>query len=232
MPLLNWISDVSLFKAVQKLLRATQAAKKKALIKISTNVMDPFSAIFQMAGFSMTYDEWFKSEEARQAQKTMQNFVGEFHQEVLGYCSGWHDMGRGQIIDLVNSQKQIIAEVKNKHNTISGGSLYNLYAGLEELVMPKNSKYKGFTAYHVSVVPKKPTRYDKQFTPANKTTGTKCAENDLIRTIDGASFYTIVTGDQNALRDLFSALPKVLSQFNVQQVDIAKLQNLYQMAYG
>lgn len=143
MAYLSWISDNDLATAVTKLLGATQAAKVQALIKMSANVMDPFSAIFQMSGFGMTYDEWYKSEEARQAQKTMQNFVGDFHQEILGHCAGWQNMGKGMIIDLVNANKMIIAEVKNKHNTISGGDLFNLYDSLERLVMPKLSGYKG-----------------------------------------------------------------------------------------
>ena len=75
MPILNWINDNDLIRSVTKLLGATQAAKAKALKKMDKNVMDPFSAVFQMSGFGMTYDEWYKSEEARQAQKTMQNFV-------------------------------------------------------------------------------------------------------------------------------------------------------------
>lgn len=233
MPFLNWISDENLVAATSKLLALTQKAKAEAQLKMAKNVMDPLSAVFQMSGFGMTYDEWYKSEEARQYQKTMQNFVGEFHQDILGYCTGWQNMGKGNIIDLLNPQMKIVAEVKNKHNTVSGGKLADLYWSLESAVMNKTSIYKGHTAYHVSIIPKKPARYNDEFTPSDKEKGQKCPSNPLIREIDGASFYTLVTGENNALKDLFSVLPNVLGNFSVQQkTDIAKLKQLYDMAYG
>lgn len=235
MPLLNWISDIDLTNAVNKLLSVTQAAKAQAAAKMVANVMDPFSAIFQMSGFGMTYDEWYKSEEARQSQKTMQNFVGEFHQDILGFCKGWQNMGRGQIVDLVNTKRQIIAEVKNKHNTISGGDLFGLYDIFEGLVMPKTSTYKGFTAYHVSIIPGSPRRYDEEFTPSVKGTGARRPANKLIRTIDGASFYALATGSQYALKDLFTLLPSVIANLAPQQLtasDILKLEQLFKLAYG
>jgi len=233
MPLLSWISDADLNNAVTNLITATQTAKTNAFASLSKNVMDPFSAIFQMSGFSMTYDEWLKSEEARQSQKTMQNFVGQFHQNILGSCIGWVNLNTGNNVDLVNTSSKIIAEVKNKHNTISGGDLSDLYYRLDKLVMPNASAYKGFTAYHVGIIPKTITPFNIPFTPSDKSTSTKCSTNQLIRTIDGASFYHIVTGAPNALKDLFAALPKVMSNFNQQNMaDIAKLQALFKLAYG
>jgi Eco47II-like restriction endonuclease len=233
MPILKWIDDQKLSEAVNELLVASQTAKAKALKDLTKNVMDPFSAMFQMSGLNMTFDEWIKSEEARQTQKSFQNFVGDFHQNVLGNCSGWQNMGKGNIIDLVNPVSKIIAEVKNKHNTISGGDLANTYKSMEGLVMPKTSNYKDFTAYHVSIIPKKPIPFDVLFTPPDKTTGARCAANKLIRTIDGASFYKLATGDPNALKDLFNSIPQVIGNSNQQQrADMVKLQGLFKLAYG
>lgn len=52
------------------------------------NVINPFSALFQMAGFDMDAAAWVKAEQARQAQKSFQNHVGDFHQNVLGCVRG------------------------------------------------------------------------------------------------------------------------------------------------
>jgi hypothetical protein len=233
MPHLPWISDKDLQTHVNVLLEATKLAKLKANKKLHKNVIDPFSAIFQMSGFSMNYKDWIKSEEARQSQKTMQNFVGKFHQDILGSCNGWQNLNTGTNVELVNQSSRVIAEVKNKHNTISGGDLSDLYYRLHKLVMPNASGYKGFTSYHVAIIPKKPTPYNIPFTPSDRNTSTKCPTNALIRMIDGASFYAMATGHPTALIDLFNVLPRVIGSFNSQQTaDIVHLKSLFKIAYG
>jgi hypothetical protein len=230
---LNWISDDNLTKAVQSILIKAKSAKMDATKNFGKNVVDPFSAIFEMAGFGMDYDNWVISEEARQAQKTLQNSIGEFHQTILGSCANWEDKGKGSIVDLVNTKEKVIAEVKNKFNTVSGGRLADSYISLESAVMNKTSIYKNYTAYFVHIIPDKPTRYNKLFTPSNKEKGQKCPENDLIRQIDGASFYTLVTGEINALQNLFAALPLVISEISgANPLEKDKLKLLFQVAYG
>jgi hypothetical protein len=233
MPKLNWISDHHLTQAVQNILIIAKKAKMEVSLNFGKNVVDPFSAIFEMAGFNLNYDNWIVSEEARQAQKTLQNFIGEFHQIILGSCVGWEDLKKGNIIDLLSHNNKIIAEVKNKYNTISGGKLAELYWSLEPAVMNKTSIYKGYTAYYVSIIPDKPGRYNKTFTPSNKEKGQKCPENNLIRQIDGASFYTLVTGEVNALQNLFNVLPAVISEIgSINTLEKDKLGLLFKMAYG
>ncbi|MEL7220612.1 MAG: Eco47II family restriction endonuclease [Bacteroidota bacterium] len=212
MPKLNWISDQDLNNAVNHLLVKAKEAEEKVNKKFGKNVIDPFSALFVMAGFGLNYSAWKKTEATRQAQKTLQNHVGEFHQIVLGSVKGWENLQTGNIVDLAASKHKILAEVKNKHNTISGGKLADLYYSLEGLVMPKNSVYKDFTAYYVAIIPRKSTRYNKEFTPPDKSKGAKCPKNRLIREIDGASFYDLVTGEKNALSQLYNKLPKVIEE--------------------
>ncbi len=230
---LNWISDDALTSAVKNLLETAKRAKKDVTRNFGKNVVDPFSAIFEMAGFNMDYNHWILSEEARQAQKTPQNFIGEFHQIILGSCKGWEDLKRGNIVDLVSHESKIISEIKNKYNTISGGKLSELYWSLESAVMNKTSIYKDYTAYYVCIIPKKAERFNKVFTPSNKDKGQKCPENPLIRQIDGASFYALVTGEHDALQNLFSVLPVVISEIaSISSLEQDKLKTLFKMAFG
>ena len=53
-------------------------------------------------------------------------------------------------------------------------------------------------------------RYDEPFTPPDKNTGTNAYANESIRRIDGASFYTLVTGVEDALEQVFRTLPQVI----------------------
>jgi hypothetical protein len=233
MPYLRWINDQNLEKAVQNLIFTAITAKKEAKRKFGKNVVDPFSAIFEMAGFAMDYDSWVGTEESRQAQKTLQNFVGEFHQHILGFCDGWDNMGRGQIVDLLSTKHKIIAEVKNKFNTVSGGKLSGHYYSMNTSVMSKTSIYKGYTAYFVEIIPKKPIRYDIPFVPSDASEGQKTPTNELIRKIDGMSFYELVTGDTNALSDLYNVLPTVVKKIEPDaDLDSVKLRALFKIAYG
>ena len=116
----------------------------------------------------------------------------------------------GSVVDLVCENEKIIAEVKNKYNTVTYGKLADQYYSLERLVMPKSSKYRKYTAYLVNIIPKKPERFNVIFEPSDKDKGAKCPRNELIRVIDGASFYTLVTGKENAINELYEALPSVI----------------------
>ncbi|MCD6011563.1 MAG: restriction endonuclease [Flavipsychrobacter sp.] len=233
MPKLSWISDDILIAETNKLLGVARSAKEDASKKFGKNVVDPFSAIFEMSGFDVSYDVWVKTEEARQAQKTLQNFIGEFHQNVLSACAGWTNLGKGNVVDLVNTNKKIIAEVKNKFNTLSGGKLAGLYQSLDTAVMHKNSKYKGYTAYYVTIIPPKPKRFDVEFTPSDNETGSKRQSNSKIRHIDGASFYTLATGSDSGLEDLFDVLPSIINDIiGKNKLDSSKLKKLFSTAYG
>lgn len=234
MPRLPWIDDDNLVACVNHLLNKAKAANDKVARNFGKNVIDPFSALFEISGFEMEYAVWHKSETARQAQKTLQNHIGEFHQKILGSVEGWTDMKTGGVIDIISHDKKIIAEVKNKYNTVSGGRLADTYTSLCDLVMPKTSIYKGYTAYFVAIIPKRSTRYDKPFTPSDKSKGERCSTNEMVREMDGASFYQLVTGDEKALEDLFNVLPDVINEnagFNFDSNDKEKLKLFFDKAY-
>lgn len=234
MPILKWIDDNKLLTIVEQLLKKAHEAKESAMNDFGRNLIDPFSALFEISGFDIDYDTWFKSETTRQAQKTLQNHIGGFHQTILSCSVDWLDLKTGGVVDLHSEKYKIIAEVKNKYNTISGGKLSDLYFSLEDLVMPKASRYKDYTAYYVTVIPKTGKRYNKEFTPSNNKEGKKCSSNPLIREIDGASFYSLVTGHENALEELFDVLPDVIlkcSNGKYKVTDKEKLKAFFNIAY-
>lgn len=234
MPYLSWISDTELKTEVNQLLLKAKEAQKEAIEKFGKNVIDPFAALFEMSGFEIDFDSWVKNETTRQSQKTLQNHIGDFHQNILGYSKDWKNMKVGNVIDLVSEKNMIISEIKNKYNTISGGILSNLYYSLDKLISPKNSIYKGYTAYYVAIIPKKGERYNKPFTPSDKDKGEKCPLNENIREIDGASFYSLATGSDSALEDLFDVLPEVIKNCNGEKnyvCDKTKLKEFFSIAF-
>lgn len=235
MAYLSFVSDEKLKALVSEILNQGRVATETATRGFNRNTIDPFAILWEMASFSNSFEDWYKNEISRQAQKTLTNQIGMFHQKLLGLAPDWEDLGVGNLIDLVNHKKKIIAEIKNKHNTVTGGNLGDVYTALESLVMPKGQIYKGYTAYFVEIIPKSPIRYNIPFTPSDKKTSTKCAVNEQIRKIDGASFYSLVTESDDALLQVFNVLPKVIkdvspeSSISVEEYDGAK--KYFEFAY-
>jgi hypothetical protein len=201
---LDWISDKDLYEICENVILHTKAKTKNEVN--FKNIVDPFSAVFDIVINNMTFGDWFKNENIRQKQKTLQNQIGRFHQSVLGKIDGWEDLGVGGVVDLVNHEKGIIAEVKNKYNTVKGSDKIGVH---DKLSRALNYGHRGSTAYFVSILAK--GRINKPFVPSDNEKGVRPAENERIREIDGVTFYEIATGSPTALADLYAYLPKILA---------------------
>lgn len=210
-PFLLFIENVRLFAIVEKVLIAVQKGSVDGEKNLYKNSIDPFSAVFDTLVQGISLNRWLEQEKSRQVQKTLQNAIGTFHQEVLGSVSGWKDLGTGNIVDLINEERKIIAEVKNKHNTTKGNHRTAIYDDIKMLI---NEDYNGYTGYYVEIIPKNKKKYDVPFTPPDNTEKDKEKKNrpinEKIRIIDGESFYKLVTGRPKALEELYKALPKVI----------------------
>lgn len=209
MKYLEFISDEDLKDCVRRLLSGVQPENVDALHK---NVVDPFSALFDCSLRGISLEDWVNFELTRQYQKALQNRIGDFHNDVLGCCSGMKKPEEG-VFDLVNHEKRFVAEVKNKDNTINAGAMVTTYKNLSH-VTQKTNTYYGYTAYLVTVIIAKLVQREvnKEFSPSDPNTGEQLPEHPKIRQIDGKSFYHMVTGDPNALQKLYEMLPSVIRE--------------------
>ncbi len=206
---LDFISEVRLTEICKAIINIGNVAIDKSTNDFNKNIVDPFSAIFDSAISGITLSEWIEREKTRKAQKTLQNAIGFFHQQVLGSVQGWKDLGTGSVVDLCCSEKKIIAEIKNKWNTTKGNHKVRVYDDIARLL--KTSDFNGYTGYYVAVLSKKAKNIP--FTPSdNENAGLQRPENDNIREIDGASFYALATGNKDALKNLYITLPLILGK--------------------
>lgn len=201
----------ALGEAVDFVMEKVERAEAEVDVKLFKNTIDPFSAVFDALRQEISLDDWMKQEKGRQIQKTLQNAIGVFHQKVLGSFPGWEDLGTGEIVDIVNRERGIVAEIKNKHNTTKGNHKTQIYEDLKKCIT--SDEYKGFTGYYVEVIPKNRMPYSKVFTPSDNRLHERLPENQNIRVIDGASFYELVTGIPNALEQLYKILPTYIAQY-------------------
>jgi len=196
---LSFVDDVVFSNLVDEVIEKFANARASAVRNFYSNSIDPFSAVFEAALNGISVEDWFEMETTRQIQKTLNNAVGTFHQKLLGSLEGWVDFGVGSGIDLRSARHKIVAEVKNKHNTMNSSSAEATFEKLSNWLRYRD---KGFTAYVVTIVPKTPEPLDRAWTHSASIAP---ARPD-IRIIDGRSFYALATGDSNALFKVYEKL--------------------------
>jgi len=204
--LLSFISDDDLYKHTRQLVKAAQEAANRVEDDPYRNVIDPFSAVVDAARQRISIAAWMNQEKARQTQKGFQNALGDFHQDVVGSMPGWENAGRGGSFDVRNAKKKVIAEIKNKYNTMNARSALSVY---DSLARHLDYGDPGFKAYVVDIIPKDPRPYDRPFTPSER--GIRRQTRANLTQMDGKSFYKLASGETDALLKLYQAMPTVLS---------------------
>lgn len=204
---LTFIDYNDLFEICKSIIDTIQGATSNIDNTLHTNIIDPFSAIFEASFHKISLTQWLEREKARQIQKSFQNQIGNFHQQILGKVKGWENLKTGKVLDIVNHKKKIVAEIKNKFNTTKGNHKPVIYDDIES-ELRKN--YNGYTGYYVSILDKK--RFDIPFTPSDNKTNERRKENVNIRHTDGATFYEIATGEKDAVASLYKNIPYILSE--------------------
>lgn len=190
-----WISDQDLDSAIKKFVSESCSAKTDANKRMVQNVIDPFSSLIIASIFNIsTKEELINIQQTASGLGGISQALGKFHQRVLGSVSDWveHDAS----YDLECPSRRIVAEIKNKHNTMNSKTRDKVTAELDSAVQIKG---KGWEAYLVITIPRKPKRYKKQIHMTRP-----------VYEIDGASFYTLVTGYDDAIHSLFRITNDIL----------------------
>jgi hypothetical protein len=197
---------------VSELVHKARQSVYEADTDLYKNKVDPFSALIDSMLQGIPLSSWVTQEKVRQSQKTLQNCIGNFHQSVIASFDGWEDLETGNIVDIRNKKRKIVAEVKNKFNTTKGNHKIQIYRDIEAIL--KQPEYKGFVGYYVEIIPSGrglKTIYDKPFVPSDNTKkGQRATPREDIRLIDGRSFYKIVTGNEETLAQLYNSLPEMI----------------------
>lgn len=234
MSYLSWISDEKLKAAFKNIISSVNFGKHQVESNFNRNVIDPFSTLFSMELFDLTPDEWRRAEIQRQIDKTLSNAIGAFHQQVLSSIAGWEDLHNSNQVDLANHKKMILAELKNKHNTLNAAGTIKLYEKLSELVNNKSSMFKGYTSYYVQIIPKSSSGIDDYFYPSDNASGERSKKDEKIRVIDGRKFYALASGVDTALDDLFAIAPKVFDDLNIKmksKLNVTFINSIFRKAY-
>ena len=182
------------------------------------NTLDCFSASIDSLVQGISLDEWMLQEKERQVQKTKQNAIGTLHEEILGAIDGVSKLSVGHLIDLESRRHNLVAEVKNKHNTTKGNHKVAVYHDLAKAIESR----PGYTGYYVEILPSSSSPYNKPFTPSDNKTKRRLPSRNDIRVIDGKSFYKILTGSDKALLELYEELPSIVSEILREEKSVSR----------
>lgn len=196
-----------LLELIEKNTRKSTLLKTKG---INLATCDPFSALFECATLGIDMSEWLATYESqRLRQKTLQNHIGKLHEIAISCLPGWKVSD--STADVINADLKIIAEIKNKHNTMNSSSALATYRKLEQLV---DGVFAGYESYVVQILVKANSKpFSIPFVPsdASKKQAKKSPTRNDIKLIDGESFYALANGDQKGtMKAIYELMSEIL----------------------
>lgn len=196
--ILGFISDHDIYEHVKN-----TVLKYKTMIDLKSfnqNVIDPIKLTFDAKVYGKSFEEIIEAECIRQIDKGNTNHIGYFHQNLFRYAgNGWSVPEAG--FDVVNEEKHIFCELKNKHNTMNSSAATNTYMKMQDKLL-KDDKA---VCMLVEVIAKKSAN-DMWTERVNNET----YRHERIRRISIDKFYELVFDDKFAFAKLCKALPIIL----------------------
>lgn len=201
---LSFISDEHLLKCIENLhksyLKAKANVSKKKFYK---NKIDTIKLTFDSKFNNLDEETLIKTEINRQIDKSINNSIGTFHEEILGGIEGF-EMGKLSGFDIKAVDDTLFSDIKNKHNTMNSSSAESLFQKLATYA----DNYKQAKCYWVQILAKNSFN-EKWFGEING----KEYSHSRVYKISGDKFYELLSGDQNAFLNLYKVLPKAVSDY-------------------
>lgn len=207
---LNFITDEHLLNCVENLYNSYEKAKANiSKSKFYKNKIDTIKLTFDSKFNDLDEETLIKTEINRQIDKSTNNSIGTFHEEILGGVKGF-EIGKFSGFDIKAKDNSLFADIKNKHNTMNSSSAESLFQKLATYA----DTYKKANCYWVQILAKG-SFCEKWFSEING----KEYSHSRVYKISGDKFYALVTGNDKAFFELYSILPKVINDFLKTRVD-------------
>ncbi|APY08164.1 restriction endonuclease [Winogradskyella sp. J14-2] len=200
----DFVSDEHLMSCISNLYSSYQQAKKAfTKVKFYNNKVDTFKLTFDSKFNDISEEDLIKVEMTRQIDKSVNNAIGTFHEEILGGVKGFSS-GKLSGYDIKADDDSLFAEIKNKHNTMNSSSAESAFQKLARFA-DDNKKAK---CYLVQILAKK--SFEKRW---QAIINGKEYSHSRVYMISGDRFYGLLTGDKNALFKLYKVLPEAVNKF-------------------
>ncbi len=203
---LQFIADDDIFAHVKN--TVMQYRRSINLKEFNHNIIDPIKLTFDAKIYGQSMEETIKSECIRQIDKSNNNCIGYFHQHLFKYAGGgWSVPANGEKggFDVINEEKHIYAELKNKHNTMNSGSASITYMKMQNKLVRDDKA----TCMLVETIAKHSQNITWEVSVENNGRKERFS-HERIRRLSMDKFYELVFNDATAFSRLCRALPKIL----------------------
>ena len=188
------------------------------LKKFNGNIVDPIKLLFDKSIYGFTWEEIIKSEIFRQRDKSNNNSIGYFHQNIFRYITGCTVPRSGWDVIFTNKKGielegekvgTIYVEMKNKHNTMNSSASARTFMRMQGQLLNDNN----CACCLVEVIAKK-----SQNIPWVISLDGQKQKYPRIRRVSIDKFYEIVTGEEDAFYKMCMALPSAIKEL-LEEVD-------------
>lgn len=200
----DFISDEHFIQCIGNLHGAYQRAKANITKKkFYSNKIDSIKLTFDARFNNIDEENIIESEILRQIDKSINNSIGTFHEQILGGVDGF-EIGNLSGFDIKAEDNTVFADIKNKHNTMNSSSAESLFQKLARYA----DTYKESKCYWVQILAK--SSFNQNW--IGDINGKEYSHSRVYR-ISGDQFYALVTTKETAFFDLYKALPQAISDY-------------------
>lgn len=210
---LDFISEENFKKHVQNtIMKYGEKLESFDLKRFNSNLIDPIKLIFDKSVYKTSWEEIVNNEIFRQRDKSNNNDIGYFHQNIFSYFDGcevpqmgWDVIYRnpnGIVMPDGDVVHTLYVEMKNKHNTMNSASSAKTYIKMQNQILEDDD----CACLLVEAIAK----HSQNIKWTTKVDG-KNVQHRRIRRVSMDQFYAILTGDEMAFYKMCMALPEVIN---------------------
>lgn len=200
----NFISDEHLLNCIANLHKAYLKAKNNITKKnFYTNKVDTIKLTFDSQFNDIDQESLIQAEILRQIDKSINNSIGTFHEQILGGIKGYQ-VGNLSGFDIKADDDTLFADIKNKHNTMNSSSAESLFQKLKNYA----DNYKQAKCYWVQILAK--GSFNELW--KGEINGKEYSHSRVYK-ISGDQFYALLSGKNDALFQLYKILPTAINDY-------------------
>lgn len=187
------------------------------LKRFNKNIVDPIKLIFDKSVYRSSWEQIISNEIFRQRDKSNNNDIGYFHQNMfryIKYCrvpnngeeGGWDvifENPEGILMPEGSRVSRVYVEMKNKHNTMNSASSGKTFMKMQNQLLQDDD----CACFLVEAIAK--NSQNIKWEP--KVNGQKMGHK-YIRRVSIDQFYALVTGEKDAFYKLCMVLPEVINK--------------------
>lgn len=200
----SFVTDKHLLTCVGNLHKSYLKAKNNITKKnFYSNKVDTIKLTFDSKFNDIDEESLIQSEILRQIDKSINNSIGTFHEQILGGIDGF-EVGNFNGFDIKAKDDSLFADIKNKHNTMNSSSAESLFQKLSRYA----DDYKKAKCYWVQILAK--NSFNELW--KGEINGKEYSHSRVYK-ISGDQFYALLSGKEDAFLQLYTVLPRAIKDY-------------------